>query len=301
MTLGLAVALAVGLSACGDAFVSPAAVVDGRRLTQEFVRKQFAVLLLNPQLKGQVGDSEATRKDFTRRLLTLLIETELIREYAERHHITISDREVAPGITQLVQQNGGQAKFDRALTQDEIAVTDVRESLKRQGLIPKVADAVVAERLGSSASLLQAYRQGLLQFMTFSVSSVTARTKTGAEVIRRTASSGGDVAWASTNTRAGSDLSEAQQAQVSRLTGVGEFVVTVEQPQKAGGRWTVTRFQVTNVVPFEEAKPQLLAPRRDQEFVKWLRLRLVQAHIEVNPKFGTFNEKTAVISPITTT
>jgi hypothetical protein len=148
-----AVVCVVVLPACGARFTSPAAVVDGRRITQDSVKEEVHFALSDDQTAAQVhAQGEAGTKDLTRQVLTFLIELELVREYASAHHIGVTGQEIDTQFQQAVSQAGGQAQFDQALRIRGLTVADVRTNLERQILFGRVEDAVAQAVLGTTTA-----------------------------------------------------------------------------------------------------------------------------------------------------
>jgi SurA-like protein len=135
---------ALVIAGCGNAFVPPAAVVDGRRITQSDLELELAALLTSPQFAEQVKGpgGEAARKDLTRRLLSFLIETEVILEYARAHHIRATPQEVDGQLQQVIQQAGGRDRLDAELRRRGLSIDRVRLNLERQIVAQKVQAAV---------------------------------------------------------------------------------------------------------------------------------------------------------------
>jgi len=164
---GLAAALL--LSACGDRFSAPAAVVGSSRISNETVRQELDVLLLDPQLRQQVAGTtgEQARKDLTRRLLAYLIELRVVERYSREHRISVSPAEVENGMQDTIASVGGQQQFDQALKARGLTVAVLMRNIGRQLLITKVADSVAA-RAGVPASALEedkarAFQRWLIQ------------------------------------------------------------------------------------------------------------------------------------------
>ena len=151
---GLAVALL--LSACGDRFTPPAAVVGSSRISNGSVRHELDQLLLDPQLRQQVAGTagEKARKDLTRRLLAFLIELRMVERYARGHQISVTPEEVEKGIQDSIASVGGQAQFEQELKARGLTVGVLRRNIRRQILINKVADSIAA-RAGVPASAPQ--------------------------------------------------------------------------------------------------------------------------------------------------
>src|SRR5438034_9359231 len=92
------------LCGCGSAFESPAALVNGTKITEGDLEHQLTVLLSNPQFEAQIrGPGGAERKkDLTRRLLAFLIRERIVAEYAAGNGISVSGAEIDQALAQAV-------------------------------------------------------------------------------------------------------------------------------------------------------------------------------------------------------
>ncbi len=157
MVAALAVVL---LSACGNAFQLPAAVVGGMPITQEALAHQLQVLLADPQYEAQVrgpGGAEA-RRDLTRRLLGLLVRRQIVDDYARRRGIAISPGDVDRQLGSIIRGTGGLARFRQILRQRGLTEEDVRDNIFQSQLLQRVHDAVAFDRVGPNATGRQADR-----------------------------------------------------------------------------------------------------------------------------------------------
>ena len=135
--------------------MAPAAVVSGRRISQDALKTELDVNLRNPQLAQQVKgpNGDRNRKDFTRRVLAFLIELELLDQYAETNKVTVSRTEIDQALQQTISGLGGEDAFKQELKLQRLTVGAVRRSLGRQLLFQKVQDSVAARAgLPSTAS-----------------------------------------------------------------------------------------------------------------------------------------------------
>jgi hypothetical protein len=154
------VSLALGstllLSACGNRFEAPAAVVDGERISLDTLEQELDVLLLDPQFRQQTTGprGESGRKDLTRRLLALLIQLQVVRQYASANGISVSSAEIDGALRETVEAVGGQAQFQRELEARGLTLGAVRRNLERRILFSEVTDAI-ASRDGISSSAPQ--------------------------------------------------------------------------------------------------------------------------------------------------
>lgn len=162
--LAIGFAAVLLLSACGERFAAPAAVVDGRKISTDSLQKELDLLLLDPQLKQQVAGQagEANRKDLTRRLLAFLIELRVIQGYARANGISVTPAEVDQALQQTIQDLGGRAQFQQELKARGLTIAAVRRNLERQLLFRKVEDRLAA-RAGLSATASQGEKDRAFQ------------------------------------------------------------------------------------------------------------------------------------------
>ena len=91
----------------------------GSEISQDQVKHELDVLLKQPQFAQQVrGRPGLIRKrEFTRQLLALLIEQNVIARYAKAQRITVTPTELETTLSSVIQQQGGKKQFDAALVQ----------------------------------------------------------------------------------------------------------------------------------------------------------------------------------------
>jgi hypothetical protein len=142
------------LCGCGSAFQSPAALVNGAKITEGDLEHQLTLLLSNPQFGAQIrGPGGAERKkDLTRRLLAFLIRERIVAGYAARHGISVSGSEIDQALAQAVAQSGGKARFDQLLRSRHLSLPDVRDNVRSSLLEQKVRAAVVGPTSSDQAT-----------------------------------------------------------------------------------------------------------------------------------------------------
>lgn len=152
MTVGL-VGLVL-LTACGDTFVPPAAVVNGVRIAQDALEGRLNLLLTDPTLAAQVSGAggKVRRADLTRQVLGFMIRQQIIEAYARAHAITVSEAEVEQSLQEAIQQVGGQEAFEQELRRRGLTVENVRRNIAEALLSNRVRDDVALARLGASGT-----------------------------------------------------------------------------------------------------------------------------------------------------
>jgi foldase protein PrsA len=310
--LPIVLAAAVLGAACGDAFQTAAAVVNRHKIQDEAVQRGVELALTDPQAAEQLGTGrlrERRLRDATRLILSVLIQEEIIRQYAEQERITIDAAEVDANVDQIVVDQGGEEAFERVLRERGLSIGDVRENVERVLLFQAVQEQVVA-RAVSEAELRAEYDARSDEFIEVHVAHIALTSLEDAERVRAevtpdnfarlarqesadtsTASSGGDLGFLR--------LSEFPPA-------LAEAVRDAPLDEIRGPVETDLGFEIFRVLerrrtPFASAKDELLAERRDQVFGRWLRRRMAAADIQVNPRYGRLDLASGRIVPITTT
>ena len=152
------------LSSCGGRFQSPAAVVGSERITQDALERRLnLVLAVQPDLASQLQThgGEERRKELTRQILTLLMVQQVVEGYAASHHVAVSPQDVSQQLSQFVQQSGGQAQLDRALTAKGLTQADLRAALAGSLLLTQVANEVAPVQPGGQVDQDTAFRAWL--------------------------------------------------------------------------------------------------------------------------------------------
>jgi FKBP-type peptidyl-prolyl cis-trans isomerase (trigger factor) len=114
----------------------------------ERLETELDQLLIQPQFAREVEgpDGEAARKELTRRLLSFIIQNEVLERYARAHDITVSSDEVDDELAREVERLGGQEAFDREVESQGLTLAAVRRNIERNVLSDKVRAAVLEEQ-----------------------------------------------------------------------------------------------------------------------------------------------------------
>jgi hypothetical protein len=138
--------VAVGLSACGTRFQSPAATVDGRSISQDELKAEVDLALTDPRLAQQIAGPQGAqaKAELTRQALASLIRREVATEYGQAHRIVVTPSEIDTQLQATVTQVGGQAQFDKLVRDRGLSLAQVRRLLANQVFLQKIRDDVVA-------------------------------------------------------------------------------------------------------------------------------------------------------------
>jgi parvulin-like peptidyl-prolyl isomerase len=298
---------ALALPGCRGLFETAAAVVNGRKIDQDQVRRQFQFILTDPRLAEQLpGGLTGRRPELARQFLTFLIHQELLAEYARGRRIAVQSEEIDSHLQAEFIGFEGEEAFRARLQQAGATVADVRHLIGQQILRQRVAEAVAEEQL-SEERLLEEYRSRLPELTTVEVSHILvndgdqatslagrATPENFATLARRfskdpsSASQGGDL-----GTQNAADLVDAV-ARAAVTTEVGAIVGPIESQFGFHVIWIRSR----QTPPFETIRPELFEELQGPVFVEWLLDRVRGAEIRVNPSYGVFDPASGeVVAP----
>jgi foldase protein PrsA len=303
----LAVALAVGATACGT--VSPyAARVDNQSISQDDLETELRAIAANgPYLKlvesrqpvtgtgAGTFDAAFTALALTRQIYYQMVGTELAKR-----KLTVGPADLAAARVTVIQQIQGEDVFKAfpKSYQDELirrqAQLDLL-TLSLNGVVGSVDDA--------SKAYYDAHKD---DFAVACVSHILVGDQATANDIKARLDKGEDFA---TIAKAQSiDSQSAAQGgslgcDISQETGfVPEFLLAVfNQPVGAAGPpvqtqfgWHIIKVTSRDVPAYDKVKDQArqkLAASGQEKLLTWLQDTVSKAKIEVNPKYGTFNKE----------
>lgn len=294
------------LASCGNLFTTAAAVVNDRTIEEDRFVRELDFLLADPRFDQQIPAGEegrAQRQELSRQYLTFLIHQTFVDAYAESNELEVDEGEIDGLLRQQVTQLGGQAAFDRLLRQTETDESDVRRLLERQVLRQRVAEEVVAERLGDDELRAQ-YDERLLEFSELTVAHILVSSEREAERIAEQATPKN---FASLARRFSDDTASAQNGGELGVQRAADLVepfaraaLRIPVGEIGGPVETQFGFHVIHVIDrqtrsFEEVRETLLEEARGQVFTEWLLDRVEAADIRVNPRYGAFDERTGTV------
>jgi FKBP-type peptidyl-prolyl cis-trans isomerase (trigger factor) len=162
----LALVAATLLSSCGG-FAAPAAEVNGLRISEEQLQQELALRVKQPQVAAQLKgpQSEKATKDYTRQLLTFLIERALLRAYAAAHRISVTAADIDQQIQQSITQLGGQQEFAKALKDNKLTLREFKQEITDNVLIGKVETHVLAAQGVASSATADQRSQAFTQWL----------------------------------------------------------------------------------------------------------------------------------------
>jgi len=146
---------AVLLSACGGRFQPPAAVVNGHEITQAALVHAVNLRLRQAGGAAAGATAEQATKDLTRQVLGVMIEQQVIIDYARAQAIGVQSSDVDAQVAQITSQVGGQAQFEQALRERGLTLADLRAGIERSLLIGHVEDRIINACVGCPANMTQ--------------------------------------------------------------------------------------------------------------------------------------------------
>ena len=303
----------VMLSACGDTFRSPAAVVDGTSITDDELRSEIPIYRFLATVQqtpcGQPIAGESTEKACVRLVLADLVQQRIASDYASRHDITIPHRVVDRTIRSLELRLGGHGDLLRLLRRHGTTYPEFRALVERLILVRAVVRAVAADTIPEH-ELRTRYEQERIQFTQIHVAHILVSTKAEAQTIANEATPANFASLAESHSRdpasaaRGGDLGTVLASQLDP-----DFVkaALALQPGEISGPvhtqfgWHVILLKSLHMVPFRLAKTQLIAQEAGDAFGAWVRAKFREGSVEINPRYGRLDTSTGRILPVRST
>ena len=296
--LGSALLLA---PSCANALHPAAATVGDARISDSELRATIPVLRFLASVQqiqcGQTGSGESQSSACARFALSELIQGQAARTYAAQHGIALPKGELANALTSVEQRFGGHAQLLQQLARAHSTYPELAQLVSTILLVNRVAGAVTPQVV-SEQQLEQRYAQERLQFTLVHAAHILVRSKALADRIARevtprnfaalakrfsidpgTAPNGGDLG---TFRAEGSGVPlEFVQAALSLRPG------QISGPVHTQLGWHIIRLISAQLIPFQQARPQIVQQLSAQGFTEWMARRA--GGIRVNPRFGAFD------------
>ncbi len=303
----LLIAPVVGLAltvACSSAS-SYAATVDGTRIEQSTLEDELRdvgsndkyLKLVENQIQAPVRTNGVFDASFTSTVLSREIIYDLVEKDLAKRKIQISPEDMAAARTVAMDRSGGEDVFNAF-------PKDYQDTLvRRQAQVTALSFALMGP--GTPEEQSRAYYDANPEsFSEACVSHILVPAQEKADEVKGRLGGGEDFAAVA--------RAESQDAQSAAKGGelgcditqetsfVPEFLMAVfSQPVGEVGNPVKTQFgfHLIHVIdrqaaPFEQVRDQLLSEVRSRVFTEWLMERLKGAEVRVNPRYGTFDERT---------
>ena len=310
------------LVACSDApdqaGAAPAATVAGTTITDAELAHQatlytFLSALTQQPCGGPAPTGQTQEAVCNRFALTNAIQETLVRSYAEEHDITVTDQQVTDIVGNLDGQIGAD-KVDAALKANGLTRDDLRDLARSVLLFQDVQQQVVQEQLGDE-QLRQLYEDNILDYTTVEAEHILVDTEQEAQDVYEQVTAPGATAKtfhdlaANVSTDTGSAKNGGSLGSAVASTYVPEFAQAaaalepgeISRPVHTQFGWHVIRLVTKQVTPFDQAKSQLVQDQSPTLFNDWIRQQVDEGNLEVNPKYGRFDEQSLSVVAIQST
>ena len=316
-----AVAVVV-FAACSDAEPSPsegvAASVAGSDITDAQLAKQaqlftFLAALNQQPCGGPAPEGESQDTVCNRFALTNTIQQTVVADFAEANDVAVTDKQVSDIVANLDQQLGAD-KVDEQLTALKLTRDDLNELARQVLVFQDVQKKVVEQELGDEALQAQ-YEKDILQYTTVQAEHILVKTEAEAQDVYQQVTAPGftDKDFLALAKQVSIDPGVKQNSgslgsavASTYAPAFGEAVAALEpgeisQPVQSDFGWHVIKMVSKDVTPFEEVKAQMMQTQAPTVFADWLRAQFDEGNLEVNPKYGRFDEETLSVVAIDST
>lgn len=303
--LVLGVAAALVLSGCRGMLDTAAAVVNGDKIPEDRFQRQLDFLRADPRFAEQLAAEEGPEGEqrFARDLLTFLIHNKLIEQFAAGRDIAVPEEQMDAFMEQQAQQLGGQEEYERIRDQAGVSEAEVRDLFRSQLLRVEVAEVLLGEELPEEELRAQ-YEDRIAEFTEVHVSHILVNNRAQAErlVGRATPRNFAELAeeFSADPESAGQGGDLGTRPAAAFIEPFAEAVLEIPEGEIGGPVETEFGFHVIYVQertaqPFEAVRAQLIEEVRGPIFSEWLGERVRAAEIQVNPRYGTFDEESGQV------
>lgn len=314
----LAAFCVVGLAACaavtGTGDPSVAATVNGTDVPIAEVEERFAQAKDTPQVAQQLEQDPGYESQIQAQILTSLVVTELLDQWAEELEIEASPTEIASEKTALVEQLGGEEAFNQAVEESGLSDTDVDDQIRQRVLQNEIAGIVAEDGAVTEADIEAFYKENAdARFGEKATARhILVKDKAKADQLLADIRKGADFAKIAEkeSTDPGSAAKGGELPEFGRGQMVPEFeeaVFAAETDEIVGPVKTDFGYHIIQVIDrtpgqeLDEVRDEIeaeLAQTKEGELLQdALTERTEAAEVTVNPRFGTWNAETGQIEP----
>ncbi len=318
----LVAAVAVLVAACGQITGAgdpdTAASVDGTVIPVSTLRERYDTAKTQPQVAQQLqADSDGTYAEQVKaQILSQLVLSEILQQWAEELDITATDAEVEQERKDLVAQLGGQKAFDQAVEQAGLTPAEVEDQLRQRVLQRKVAEEVGGDAEPSAEEIAKFYEENRDSRFGERARArhILVKDRAKAEAIKRQLEGGADFAKLAEaeSTDSGSAAKGGDLGEFGRGQMVPEFekaIFGADKGEIVGPVKTEFGFHVIEVlgkVPGksldqarDEIRQELAQGSEGEALQQALMERTKKVDVEVNPRFGTWDPAAGEVRPDT--
>jgi len=262
---------------------------------------------------GTVDGDETEEAACARFALTNLIQEHFVAVYAEDNDIKVTDAQVKKTVSQLDDSLGKQAVDDQLKAHD-LTRADLSDLAHRILLFGAVQTAVASDAT-TEAELRKQYEDNLTSYVTVQVDHILVKTKAEADDVYAQVTAPGATEQDFMNLAKEVSIDPSAKQNSGSLGSTvastyvpefGEAAIALEpgeisKPVKTQFGWHVIRMVKKDVQSFEDVKQQLLDASATTVFNDWLIEQASGGVVDVNPKYGRFDEETLQVMRISST
>ena len=295
----------VSITGSGDPSI--AATVNGTEITVEQVAERFEQAKKDPQVAEQLKtDTEGTYEASVQAtILTQLIVSQLLEQWAEDLDIEATDEEIADERTALIGQMGGQEAFDTAVEESGLSEEDVTVQIRQQVLQKEISAKVGEDAAVSDADIEAFYEENRATRYGEKATArhILVKDKAKAGQIMNQLRKGADFAKiaAKESTDPGSAAQGGELPEFGRGQMVPQFeeaVFAAKAGELVGPVKTEFGYHIIEVIDIkagqeladveEEIRGELAQSQGGAALSAELQKRTEDAEVTVNPRFGTW-------------
>lgn len=305
-----------GINITGSGDPSIAATVNGTEITVEQVKERFEQAKSSPQVAQQLEQDPAgtAEANVQAQILTTLVVSELLEQWAADLDIEATDEEVATERDALIQQIGGQEAFDAAVEEAGLSDEDVDLQIRQRVLQNEISAKVGEDSEVTDADIESFYEENrdARYGEKATARHILVKDKKKADQIMAQLRKGGD--FAKIAKKESTDPGSAAQGGELPPFGRGQMVPQFEeavfsaQPGKLiGPVKSEFGFHIIEVLERnpgqeldevrDEIRSELAQSQGGEALQAELQKRTQDAEITVNPRFGTWNPDTGQVEP----
>ncbi|MFN2587464.1 MAG: peptidylprolyl isomerase [Actinomycetota bacterium] len=308
----LALAVLIGAPACGDLLDPAAAVVYGEKIPMDEVQALLDDYVASPSFEelAKQGDPAALKREYEQGRLSALIMRAVLTPAAEERGIEITEAEVDEEIASIEADFANVAQFEEALKEQGLTRSDLDEIVRDRILEQELRAAVVAGAEPTEEDLRASYEQNLQEFELTRTQHILVEKRGLAQRLARRLQVAPDAKagklFAKLARKQSTDPSVSENAGDLGFQPPGSFVEEFENaaaalevgevsdPVRSEFGWHVLRVRARRTATYEEARPQIRArlagSAQDEAWAGFLRDLFAEADVEVNPRYGEWDE-----------
>lgn len=313
--VALAAAALFVTTACGDLLDPAAAVVHGRKIPVEDVQRQLDEYVASPgfeQLAAQ-GDEGAIARQFEQDRLTDLIRRAVLTPAAADRGIEITDEDVDRRIEDFIEAeyDGNLAQYEEELFEQGLTEAQFHDIVHDRLLHDSLREEVVGDVRPTDQEVAEFYEQNRAEFETIRAQHVVVDDRALAQQLaarlQAAPESEVDDLFARLarehSTDEGSRTHDGDLGYQARAifeadlgpqaAGLEEGVVS--DPLRTRSGWQVVRIVDRRIAPLDQVRVQIVeqisGPVQDAAWNEFLHDLFEEADVEVNPRYGVFDEE----------